>query len=112
MRVASTSGMLMDQNHREKSSPVFLLNCHKAGDWFKRINDRFYYFGKRWGSDREALDDDLLRRDGEKPEKPEQSECLLNIDYLVNAFLTPRECQIKVVSCPRKGGTITVVSAR
>ena len=53
----------MDQNHREKSSPVFLLNCHKAGDWFKRINDRFYYFGKRWGSDREALDDDLLRRD-------------------------------------------------
>ena len=71
----------MNQNHREKPCPECPLKGHNAGYWFKRIEGKVYYFGKRWGSDHEALDDYLIRRDAAKPEKPEQSECVLNIDF-------------------------------
>ena len=85
----------MNQEHREKPYPEFPLNWHKTGYWYKRIAGKVYYFGKRWGSHHEALEDYLLRRDGAKPEKPEQSECVLNIDFLVNTFLASKDRQMK-----------------
>ena len=84
----------MNQNHREKPYPEFPLNWHKTGYWYKRIDGKVYYFGKRWGSPHDALEDYVKHRDGAKPQKIE-SESALTIDYLVNAFLASKDRQMK-----------------
>lgn len=84
----------MNQEQQEKPYPEFPLSWHKTGYWYKRINGKVYYFGKRWGSPHDALEDYVKHRDGVRPTKTE-SESALNIDYLVNAFLASKDLQMK-----------------
>ena len=85
----------MAEVNREKPYPKFPLNWHKAGYWFKRIDGKVYYFGPRWGSPTEALDDYLTRR--ARPDASRNafvdSTGVLTIQALCNYFLEAKERQ-------------------
>jgi len=63
----SSGGAIIAEQNREKPYPAFPLNWHKTGYSYKRLNGKVYYFGERWGSAEDALEDYLKRRDNGQP---------------------------------------------
>lgn len=83
------------EEHREKPYPGFPLSWHSSGYWFKRIAGKFYYFGTRYGSHEEALEDYLMRRDHpDRQEVTRGPQAALTVNELCDAFMESKERQM------------------
>jgi integrase len=76
-----------------KKAEKFPLWLHPRGQWCKKLNGRFYYFGTDKEAARERYDrewDDIVA--GRRPHEPIDS---ITVADLVNAFLTAKEMKVE-----------------
>jgi len=82
------------EERREKPYPSFPLSWHRTGYWYRRIERKVYYFGKRWGSAEDALEDYLKRRDNlDGPKSHKTQHNALTVQLMCNYYLDAKDRQ-------------------
>ena len=79
-----------------KPYPDFPLWWHSSGYWCKKIRGKLHYFGARWGSWKEALEDYGSRRDDLHAGITTTKDDALTLEDACNYFMADREVRLKI----------------